>query len=630
MNKNRTLTIVTLLMLVGFALRLYGLDAVPLRGDEAFSAVNWADMPISESLTTIATIEPHPPLTYVIFRVWGVFIGIDHELTLRLLPALANLIGIPALYALGTRLFGRRAGVLAALVWMLHPFQIWHAQDFRNYALWAGMSAITLWLAWRVITGSRRPIDWLLYAAWAVLTGFTFYFELLSIGTVGLYVLLMRWKERQFVLPWSVLNGVIAAAVIFTFLLFQGSLVGSGGYAGTGDKVDFLQLITRFLPALTLGETLTQSGETSAIIGFVLLIMLAFCLWIIAQYNKSKALFLLLLAVIPSALLATVSVRLGIFNPRYVLLSVPAYILAFSGGAVLCFKQLQRRYRYGVFIIIGGWLALGIYSLNNHYHDSAYRKARGWKVLAEYLSRNVSPDDLVIQTGVDAAFGYYYDYYKIETLDIALPGNFDQPASEITQILEDYSPNYKSLWVVGTTFTAWQNYGVVEAWVDTHMQRTRFTMTDGLPIRQYMMWDVPPDEISGEKLAVLGGSIELAAARVFVPPEPTAELTVWLYWRPLQKTEQSLKIFVHLVGDINPATGTPLWSQADHFPQQGRVMTNNWQTDNLYRDVYALNLRDVPAGTYQLMVGFYNPETGERLITANGVDSIVIEEIVLP
>ncbi|MCA9913768.1 MAG: hypothetical protein KC496_10485, partial [Anaerolineae bacterium] len=48
----------------GFALRLHQIDAVALRGDEAFSVQNWAGLPLSASLTDIASIEPHPPGTY--------------------------------------------------------------------------------------------------------------------------------------------------------------------------------------------------------------------------------------------------------------------------------------------------------------------------------------------------------------------------------------------------------------------------------------------------------------------------------------------------------------------------------------------------------------------------------------
>jgi hypothetical protein len=77
------------ILLLGFALRLYRLDALPLRGDEGFSAQNWAGQPFLTTLQTTATIEPHPPLTYAVFRVWGVLFGTQHEVILRLLLCLA-------------------------------------------------------------------------------------------------------------------------------------------------------------------------------------------------------------------------------------------------------------------------------------------------------------------------------------------------------------------------------------------------------------------------------------------------------------------------------------------------------------------------------------------------------------
>ena len=81
--------ILILIIWLGFALRLHELASVPLRGDEAFSALNWAGIPLHQSLTEIATLEPHPPLTYVLFRLWGLLIGgIDSPFALRLLPGL--------------------------------------------------------------------------------------------------------------------------------------------------------------------------------------------------------------------------------------------------------------------------------------------------------------------------------------------------------------------------------------------------------------------------------------------------------------------------------------------------------------------------------------------------------------
>ncbi|NDJ54315.1 MAG: hypothetical protein GYB68_14685, partial [Chloroflexi bacterium] len=56
------------LLLVGFALRLYRLEAQPLSGDEAYSVVVWTQTPPAELLSSIAlaTTEPHPPLALLL------------------------------------------------------------------------------------------------------------------------------------------------------------------------------------------------------------------------------------------------------------------------------------------------------------------------------------------------------------------------------------------------------------------------------------------------------------------------------------------------------------------------------------------------------------------------------------
>ena len=52
-----------------------------------------------------------------------------------------------AVAALARRLFHNQAiAMLSAALWAVNPFLIWHAQDVRNYALWAALSPLAMWL----------------------------------------------------------------------------------------------------------------------------------------------------------------------------------------------------------------------------------------------------------------------------------------------------------------------------------------------------------------------------------------------------------------------------------------------------------------------------------------------------
>src|SRR5690606_5410346 len=110
------------LILFGFALRIYRIDAVSYRGDEAFTVLNWVSHPLLDTLRSeIPLADPQPPLAFALFRGWSLLFGTG-EFAMRVMPALFSLIGIPAVYALGKHLGSRTWGALAALLWALHPF----------------------------------------------------------------------------------------------------------------------------------------------------------------------------------------------------------------------------------------------------------------------------------------------------------------------------------------------------------------------------------------------------------------------------------------------------------------------------------------------------------------------------
>lgn len=631
MNRQQALNTLVVIIFLGFFLRLYQLDAVAFRGDEAFSVQRWAATPLSESLTEIAAIEPHPPLTYILFRVWGLIFGTDFEFSLRMLPVLFNLIGIPALYAIGKILSGRRdIGLLAAFFWAIHPFQIWHSQDFRNYAVWAGLSTMTLWLGLRIIWANKKSmIDWILYSIAALITCLIFYDELLTIGVLGLFALLFYWRDLRFVLRWSVLNAGIIAITFLAFFILQGDLITGGSYGGTTGGFELAQYWERFLPVLIFGDTLSvtlmQQFSPFTVWWPVVLVVMALAWFIVAYYQRKNGYFLALLGFLPLMILGLISMRLSIFRPRYVMMATPAYTVMVSAAIVLLwqYKFWQKLLSMAFFIV---WFGLSAISLNNYYHNPDFDKAPDWSTLAHYLEVNTTSDEIIIQTGADASFGYYYDRADILAGQTGLPADVIQPIPEIITSMEQIATDYHSIWIVGQTFPDWPNTGVVEQWAFDNLQLVRETRIAGLPVRQFMAWDVVVSEIEDEPIAVFGESIELLDIQVF-EPEPTDELIIWLYWQPIATTETPYTVFAHFIGNINPETDTPLWSQDDHPPLNGLVNTAEWEIDKVYRDIFRLPIENIQAGEYQIMIGFYNPENGERLLLEDGSDAFLVGTI---
>src|SRR5687768_708259 len=101
-----------LIILLGFALRLFHLNSMSIRGDEVFTIRYWMRQPLAVTLANNATADPQPPLAFALYRLWALLLGDDAKVA-RFLPALLNTLGIPALYVLARRLAGWRTGLLA-------------------------------------------------------------------------------------------------------------------------------------------------------------------------------------------------------------------------------------------------------------------------------------------------------------------------------------------------------------------------------------------------------------------------------------------------------------------------------------------------------------------------------------
>lgn len=617
--------VIAALVCLGFALRLYRINVVPLRGDEAFTVIHWMREPLSETFANIATRDPQPPLAYITYRLYALVIGSEEE-KVRFLPALLNLIGIPALYGLGRRFGGRWLGFLAAFLWAINPYQIWHAQDARNYAIWAALSPTALWLALRALQKQRR-VDWALYIAAAVLTLYFYYLELFAVFVLNVYVFLTYRRNRKLLIQWFA-SQILIGLALAPWYLQERLLVGSG-YGGTASRFDPGQIFTSFIPSLLLGEdfarylrVLPPALWVAALVAMVM--ALAGGWWVVWRRDRRKAVLLGLLGTVPLLLLAVVSLRLSVFTPRYVLSVSSVYVLLVAVLLLYMWSLRGKSVLYstvsGVFFVVV--LALNISSLISYYFPFDYAKAPDWRALTTYLARRAEDTDIIVNTSADEAYTFYHGENSVLAEQVRLPASAVQPVKEIRDLLVDYQRRYDSIWLAARTEPTWSNAGIVEAWLEEHMQPVRQTSINGLRADQYMTWEV--DAVDQPPLARFDALVELADAEVLLPPDPDGDLTVLLYWQPLGTSPAPLKIFVHLLA----APQSPPLAQDDRFPQNGRISTTDWSPETIYRDAYTLALRGVPAGEYVLAAGIYDPQTQER-IPAEDADHTVLQTIVV-
>ncbi len=118
-------------------------------------------------------------------------------------------------------------------------------------------------------------------------------------------------------------------------------------------------------------------------------------------------------------------------------------------------------------------------------------------------------------------------------------------------------------------------------------------------------------------LAGLGGVVRLLGYDLEI--ERSKMLRVTLYWQAQSKMEKDYTVFVHLLGDYNPNTASPLWGQQDGQPGEGTYPTTVWETGEIIIDTHRLPIQSgAPPGEYRLETGLYYLPTMQRVPIVGG------------
>ncbi|MFB0537814.1 MAG: hypothetical protein ACETWR_22845 [Anaerolineae bacterium] len=127
----------------------------------------------------------------------------------------------------------------------------------------------------------------------------------------------------------------------------------------------------------------------------------------------------------------------------------------------------------------------------------------------------------------------------------------------------------------------------------------------------------------GLPVAVLGDNqIALLDYRVEGPLRHGATVRLNVLWQALKPLDADYTVFVHAVDGEGA-----IWSQRDTAPQEDEYLTTEWGLGEIVQDRYELQIDLAgPREGYQLVVGMYASETGERLKMPEGTTEVILDE----
>ena len=182
------------LVLLGVGLRAYRLDAQALWYDDYNGFICLEATDFSSYWDCVRhTHSEHMPLYFLVEYLWAQCAGTSPA-ALRWLSILFGAVSIPLLYLLGRDIYGRRAGIVAALCLALSPMHIFHSQGIRPYSLLALLCLISILALVRALRGAGRAW-WVVNLAANVLVVWTHLFGGFVFVVEGVF-LLARFRHR--------------------------------------------------------------------------------------------------------------------------------------------------------------------------------------------------------------------------------------------------------------------------------------------------------------------------------------------------------------------------------------------------------------------------------------------------
>ena len=323
---------------------------------------------------------------------------------------------------------------------------------------------------------------------------------------------------------------------------------------------------------------------------------------------------------IPVLTMFLLSLRRPLYNPKFLLVAVPAFSLLLGRG-VAWLAALPRwastsagagRVLRGAGAVLAA-VALAVLtfgsvrSLNAYYNDPHYARDN-YRGIVQTIEAGARTGDAIILNapGQSDIFGYYYDgSLPVIPLPRQRPLNEQATLAELSSIADQNG----RLWVVYYGDQQADPRRLMESWLD----RQAFKASDRwYSNARLALYALPTDQAAALQPLndQLGPNIRLQGYQLDSDGVAAGDIVpLTLSWQANSPLIERYTVFAHIIDKQNT-----LWGQRDSEPASGLRPTTTWQPGETIQDKYGLPiLPGTPPGEYQIEIGMYRPDTGQRL-----------------
>lgn len=641
---------VLIALAVGFFARVNELGAQSLWNDEGTS-VALARTSIS-AIVNAAARDIHPPLYYILLSGWIQFAGIS-EFAIRFLSVFAGVLVIAVTFRIAREFFDQEVAVIAALLSALNPFQVYYAQETRMYIWVTLFAALSVWAMVVMFKPPRsqriraRSIAVACYVIFTLAALYTNYYAFTLIVFENLaFIVWLIWARHAklsrvggAIALWFAVQVIVALAYLPWLLFARQSLTS---WPGISEPMSFFEMTWRVSSAFV--------AAADSLRDFQALLVGVYILFFIGGLFPSRDLLrqsvwgivtCALWAIVPLTAMFIVSLTRPAYNPKFLLLATPGFLILVARGISVLYPGLFLRDRapYGTpqasvqnrlarqWIGIGklfvGALLFGgtLLALQNVYTDPRLQRD-DYRGIVNYINGTATDKDAVVVNApgqMDVVRYYYHGAAALKPLPIGRPADVAATEQALDEILDDYQRAYGIFWADEQS----DPNALVEGALNLDGFKARDEWHGNVRLVEYSLPNafqareiVKPNVRFGDEILLEGYTI---GARQF---QSGTIVPLWLGWQTLKTPSADWQIFIHLLdarGEIVSQRDAPLDNEGGM-----NGLAANVGTESRHGVVIPPG---TPPGEYILRMGLYHPATGARLPVSSGGDSFLLGTI---
>lgn len=457
---------------VAFLLRVVTLDTQSLWRDEV-DAIRFSSWPLQALVDGLFQTGHNGPLYFLLLRPWRELMG-NSEFALRFPSAVFGTLVIPLGYVLVRQLgFGRRSGVLLGLLLATSPYLIWYGQEAKMYAILLAIVTLAMLAYLRALMGWGGK--W--WFVFVISTSLSFYLHILSPLMLGVYSVVaflwldhLRCRWRGWLISMACLTLPYLPLVIWQLpILIDGPNLGHPFYPLRQELYILLQLYS--------GGLIRSLG----LMPIVLFVFLFLCgLFVSNRQNAiQKPAFprrslLAVWVLLPPLAVYLVSLRVPVFQDRYLIYITPAFYLI----VILGLLQVRKHSQWLAGLCLGLILTINLIGI---WQQQRQPIKADFRAATAYLSTEAQhPATVMVQMPY---LQYTLDYYSSEEYQLieGLWTNDNKSETIVAEDMRRLTSGLSELWLVVSEEESWDNRRLVRAWLDKHATLTnvaRFMRVD--------------------------------------------------------------------------------------------------------------------------------------------------------